>query len=310
MDEITFDALTRSVVTEAGSRRAVVRFLAGTVLGAIATRLGPAEGAAAKAKSHKGQPKRTHQESGHSSHKRRDQAHSHQKGEQRVQPEGKHKGKGKKGNRHHNAPQSSPPLAPLPPGCESCTACQMCQDGACVADPDLAGVPCEGSGAGCNYCYLGQCIADEQPPCDDGTCAHRGTCCPGRKYCSDPGSRLGFFCTDPTACCDDEKKCGDQCVPRTYCCELDPVPLCSDFCARLGCVNGEWKCVPLPDGTTCLRSSGPDGKCCQGACSMEEIICPAYPWRHYNPQTCRCECNDGLVDCPGGYQNRPCCEPF
>ena len=43
MDESTFDALTRSVVTEAGTRRAMMRLLAGTVLGAIASHLAPPE---------------------------------------------------------------------------------------------------------------------------------------------------------------------------------------------------------------------------------------------------------------------------
>ena len=40
MDETTFDALARSVVSEAGTRRAVVRLLAGTMLGALTSSAG------------------------------------------------------------------------------------------------------------------------------------------------------------------------------------------------------------------------------------------------------------------------------
>src|SRR5215218_5683025 len=57
MDETTFDALTRSVVTEAETRRAVVRLLVGTVFGTIASRLEVAEDAVAKAKPHRGKAK-------------------------------------------------------------------------------------------------------------------------------------------------------------------------------------------------------------------------------------------------------------
>src|SRR4051812_37476121 len=99
MDETVFDALTRSVVTEAGPRRAVVRLLAGTVLGAIASRLAPLEEATAKARSHRGKARRPHQ-----------------KKDRGLQSEGKRKGK-RKGKGHQAPPQSPPPLPPLPPGC-------------------------------------------------------------------------------------------------------------------------------------------------------------------------------------------------
>ena len=76
----------------------------------------------------------------------------------------------------------------------------MCQDGACVPDPALGGVPCDGSGAHCNYCLNGECIATEQRPCDDGFCPHRGQCCPGVKKCEDLAMPEGFVCIPrPTA---------------------------------------------------------------------------------------------------------------
>src|SRR4029450_2461578 len=102
------------------------------------------------------------------------------KGHEQPHAEGKGKRKGKKHHKPSPAsppPSPPPPLPPLPPGCETCNECQMCQDGTCVPDPALGGVPCQGSGPHCNYCLLGQCIATEQRPCDDGVCARRGQCC-------------------------------------------------------------------------------------------------------------------------------------
>src|SRR5215212_3852748 len=217
MDQTTFDALTRSVVSEAGTRRAVVRLLAGTVLGALTAHLSPAEGAAGKAKRHSAKAKSAHQEPGHRSPKRRGQADPHQNAARGVQSEGKHKGKDK-GKHHKQTPQDPTPLPPLPPGCEGCNECQMCQDGACVPDSALAGVPCLGSGATCSHCLLGVCTANEQLPCPDGICVRRGQCCSGEKYCSDPESSTGFSCIDPTGCCPSQKKCSNTCVSISACC--------------------------------------------------------------------------------------------
>jgi hypothetical protein len=50
MDHRDFDALTRSALAAGGSRRALLRLLAGSALGGVAARLGLAEDAAAKAK--------------------------------------------------------------------------------------------------------------------------------------------------------------------------------------------------------------------------------------------------------------------
>ena len=50
MDQRTFDALTRSLVTEEGTRRGLLGLLAGSALSSVAGRLGLTEVAAAKAK--------------------------------------------------------------------------------------------------------------------------------------------------------------------------------------------------------------------------------------------------------------------
>ena len=50
MELDSFDALTRSVVTENGTRRALLRLLAGSALSAVAARLGLVDPAEAKAR--------------------------------------------------------------------------------------------------------------------------------------------------------------------------------------------------------------------------------------------------------------------
>ncbi len=280
MDESTFDAITRSAVTEAGPRRAIVRLLTGTVLGAIVSRLAPLEEATAKAKRHKGKVKHGHQQGGPS--------HRHHKAERGAQSEGKRK-KGKKGKSHHKSPP------PLPPGCQNCNACQMCQDGACVPDPDLGGVPCQGSGPHCNYCLLGECVATEDRPCDDGFCPHRGTCCPGEKYCSDPETPIGFACVGPTDCCPNQKKCGNACISLSGCCAPEKK------CPGGSCV-AQQACCPETAPATC-------GEC-------EVAVCNSGNWVCQRQNDC---CPAGGVFCrsvPGQYWPNPgislpndCCPP-
>src|SRR5262245_27175476 len=192
MDELTFDALTRSVTREMGPRRAVLRLLAGTVIGAITSRLGQA-GGVAQASSPRGKSRRTHP-----AHQRQGQGHAHQQDDQRVRSEGKRKGKSKKGKRHHH----SPPAPPLPPGCQHCNECQMCQDGACVSDSALNGVACQGSGAACGYCQGGQCAPSLISPCGDGFCPSRqNRCCADEKLCPDHESPTGIACIPKENCC-------------------------------------------------------------------------------------------------------------
>ncbi len=252
MDESSFDAITRSVGTEAGPRRAMVRLLAGVVLGAIASRLATPERAAAKAASHKGTSKRRHSSSRYLSPPHEGQpSNSHHRPGPGVQSEGKRK-KGKKNKRHHSPPP------PLPPGCQNCNECQMCQDGVCVPDPDLGGVPCQGSGPTCSHCLNGVCTVNEQLPCSDGICVHRGTCCPGEKWCEDHNSSTGFSCIDPSGCCPRERVCSDgTCGTSTRCCPNERK------CPGSGCVPAGACCPSETDAHFCPPTPEyPQGFCC------------------------------------------------
>ena len=60
VDHDTFDALTRTAATDGGTRRTLLRLLAGSALSAVAARFGLAKEATAKAKQHKGKAKRKH----------------------------------------------------------------------------------------------------------------------------------------------------------------------------------------------------------------------------------------------------------
>ena len=189
VDHDTFDALTRTAATDGGTRRTLLRLLAGSALGAVAARLGLAEEAAAKAKQHKGKAKRKH----HLAPSQPDQA-DHAAAKSPGHPASSGVQSERKRRHHHKPP-------PLPPGCEDCTECQMCKDGACVRDPDLERVRCQGSGATCGYCQGGVCTPSDQRPCDDGVCPRKGQCCSGEKWCEDPESSTGFACVGETDCC-------------------------------------------------------------------------------------------------------------
>jgi hypothetical protein len=206
MEMKSFDALTRQLSEAGPSRRLVTRTLVGALLGGawagVTAHFGLADPAAAKPSNHKAKAKSKHK------------SHAQRQADGQPHPEGK-KGKGKK--RHKKSPPS--PLPPLPPGCEHCNECQMCQDGACVPDTSQGGVPCQGSGALCNYCLNGVCTATEQHPCDDGVCVHRGQCCPGQRKCDDLGMPEGFYCIPETNCCPGLKRCPNgACVIVEACC--------------------------------------------------------------------------------------------
>jgi hypothetical protein len=285
MDDIAFDALTRSAVTDISTRRTLVRLLVGTALGAVTSRLGLTEDTEAKAKPHSGKSKRKHQQPTHTSQER--QARQHPTSSGGVQSEGKGKGKGK--GKGHKPP-------PLPPGCKNCNACQECKNGTCVPDTSQERVRCEGSGAACGYCQSGACAPSDERPCADGVCPKKGQCCPeeGAKQCPDPGSQRGFYCVDKNACCPEtertcasgrclpraaccpeqkrcgptlcvgqneccpgEKSCGDEtCVSTDACCPNDPEPAC-DPCHEAVCAGGGW---------VCRAKCQPDEACCQGVC--------------------------------------------
>jgi hypothetical protein len=250
MEMKSFDVLTRQLSEVGATRRLVTRTLArallGGVLAGVAARCGLAEPAAAKSKHHKAKPKPKY--TSQAQWQTHGQAHA----------EGKRKGK----KRHKKSP-----LPPLPLGCQNCNECQMCQDGACVPDPDLGGVPCQGSGPTCSHCLNGVCTVNEQRPCPDGICAHRGTCCAGEKWCEDHNTSTGFSCIDPNRCCPRERTCPDgTCGTNTRCCSNERK-----------CPGGG--CVPL-------------GQCCPSETSAH--YCPATP--EY-PQGVCCTPPEGL-SCP------------
>ena len=108
MESDRFDALTRTLTSAGSSRRQALRALGsvllGGALGSVATRLGWTEDAEAKAKKHQ-----------KAKSKRQSKARTEHRKHRQFQAEGKHKGKGKKGNHHHAA--AEPPTAvTAPPG--------------------------------------------------------------------------------------------------------------------------------------------------------------------------------------------------
>jgi hypothetical protein len=401
MENKQFDALTRRLSEGESSRRQTLCMLGGalfsTALGAVAACIGFADDTEARAKpSHEKAKKHKHHEAPSQpapagQRVAKSQTHLKSGG---VQSEGKNKGKGK-GNGKGKGKGHKPPS--LPPGCEDCTECQMCKRGACVPDPALERVRCQGSGATCGYCQAGVCTPSEERPCQDGVCPRKGQCCPeeGTKQCIDHDLPRGFYCVDKnvccpdtertcasgsclprTACCPEQKRCGptlcvgqheccpgqkqcangacvaadtccpeqwtcadgscmpqDQCCPdeqrcpdgsclsRGVCCrgqrqcndgscvgsdECCPSATPCNSCQVRVCVDGEYVCRPGPDGTNCQMFPGDaPGFCCHGQCTREQIVCPAYPWRAYNPNTCLCECTGGSIDVPGSQ--RLCC---
>jgi hypothetical protein len=327
MDHEEFDALTRTMADGGTTRRAALRFVSGGLLGVLAARLGLPEDAAATPKKRKRRPEPKRHDS--------------------LQAEGKRRKKRRK------KPQEPPPL---PPGCQQCNDCEMCQDGVCVPDVDLEGVRCQGSGAACGYCQFGQCAPSVVPPCADGVCPQREQCCSEEKRCPDRESESGWACVGKDDCCPDEKRCangcvdrraccpedrprcgqcgeicvngtwqcsaqkpcGGECIPEDECCWENP-PACESGCQRLVCVSGELQCQDLPLGWPCRLPRGVDGTCCNGQCTREALICPAYPWREFNTETCHCECPPGSIPdsffaglcCPAGYLSNwdgKCCD--
>jgi hypothetical protein len=250
MDQEAFDDLTRSAAGGPGTRWQALRALSGALLsggfGGVAAWLGLLDETAAKATKRRAKSRR--KRGPRAEPKTHEQLHAQGRGK------GKGMGKGKKGK---GKGQKTPPL---PPGCQACNECQMCQDGACVPDSALAGVPCLGSGATCSHCLLGVCTANEQLPCPDGICVRRGQCCSGEKYCSDPESSTGFSCIDPNGCCPGQKTCGSTCVSISACCPGEK------RCGGGPCVSDATCC---PDERQCR-----DGVCvAAGTCCLYERRC-------------------------------------
>src|SRR4051812_44643256 len=194
MEETTFDALTRAVVRQDGTRRAVVRLLAGSALSMVVAHLGKSGEVEAKAKKpqQKGRSKSKHQQR---THRQGRPSRTH------ATPSGHVHSTGKKRHHHkqpdHPAAASPPSPPPLRPPCEG--GLQQCPDGSCVS--------------------ADQCCAGEIR-CLDGPCVGPDQCCPGEQRCPE-GSCVGL-----DDCCEDKKKCGSGCIYREACCEEEPYPLC------------------------------------------------------------------------------------
>jgi hypothetical protein len=269
MDHGHFDDLTRSMAAGAGTRRALLRRLAGVTLGVLVARLTLDDGGEAKPK-HAKEASNAHRE-----HPRRRPperpAQAHAKASGGVQSEGKHKGKGKgKGNGKHHPP-------PPPSGvCDN--GHPRCPDGSCTS----VGQCCPGSRR-CDdgFCYKEDQCCPEEWQCADGSCVPNTQCCAGEKRCA------GGECVSETLCCSDEKKCGGDCIPKNECCELT-YPLCDRGCNFIRCVDGEWECQPRPFGDYCLMPWYDPGICCKGQCTRTHILCELNGTR-INPDTCGCE---------------------
>ncbi len=321
VDHRDFDALTRSAMAEGGTRRALLRLLAGSALGSFVARIGLGDVNAAKPKQQK------------ANKKRRRPTQAERKRQDQLQAERKGKGKGKPGKKK---PKPKPPQ-----GCTEtfCDNGGRCCGGSCAAPGDccpsekkcgggcIAATTCcpydertcpDGSCVGLDACCPGEkecagglCISvfeccPDARMCDDGSCVAAGKCCPDERLCPND------WCAPADECCPGRKPCADgSCVPLEHCCPdhpHDPVPLCAN-CHYLECDDGEYVCRkelayctcpaevmvcpnaparswPLPDGGSINLSNG----CC--------------PWHHlgWDPATGAYMC----LEEPGGQTGWIC----
>jgi hypothetical protein len=293
MDYGQFDDLTRSVAGDCGTRRAVLRLLAGGVVGGFVARLGLTETAETKAK------------------KKRKQ---HKPGEQ-SQPTGGVQTEGKRNKRKNRDKNRDKKPKPKPPECYSngaCGPCQSCVNGTCMDLVPLCPGDC--TKAVCNsetnswecrstcqlqdsICCQGQCLASpacgntgkqlnmetcqcECPPgkkeCPNDSCVPDYACCPGETSCG------GGRCASAGQCCPGMKPCDNVgCIPDNSCCRFGPFPDCTG-CTQMTCDNGDWLCVEKPgvdcgSGTCCpTHESGyscREGKCCRHDPNTGWYIC-------------------------------------
>jgi hypothetical protein len=252
MDHGQFDALTRSVMVEGGTRRALLRFLAAGTLGGVAMRLGLVAGADAKPKAKQHTPQKPKKK------KHAPQAERNAPGQ--LQAAGKGKGKKGKGKKK--------PKNPPPAECDETkpVLCQPCEEPICV----LGDWACRSNGE--TPCSDGSCVAadaccPDKYQCEDGTCVDPfDECCPGQKKCAGGG------CVVVEECCPGQKWCpGGYCIPQEECCPGGIPPLCS-ACERVVCEGGDYVCRPNPFLKAC-----PDGSCValHACCTGEPGCCPA-----------------------------------
>ena len=228
-----FDDLTRSVVGEGGTRRAVLRVLAGAALGGLVARLGLAEDAEAK-------PRR----------KKRKQ---HKPGE-KSQPTGGLQSEGKRNKKRKNKPKGKKqcsdivPLCPKPcqePRCDLATGkyvCQdMCREGWSCCN-GLCEPPCTN---GCMEDPNQACLCEKPPADEDVYCALEHLC--GENPCPAGKEHDSATCT-----------CGDTC--------LDATPNCN------GCPAGRWSTPTTPTGAVPKRTTSPVrrgvARCASTACPV------------------------------------------
>ena len=272
MEQERFDALTRIVASEPGSRRQALRALGGLLLkgglGGVAAQLGLTEVAA-------GKPRRQ----GKSKHKRNPHRERHEHGSLRTAGKGKSKGKGKGKHKPHKKPENPEPSPSSPP----------------APEPQLCDAYCDLEGGRC--CH-GECIDPsmccypEEKTCGDGSCVAADVCCfPEERSCD------GGVCVPRQQCCPGEKPCQGGCVPTETCCPSDPYPECSSPCDEIVCKNGAWACNSnheCPSGGTYNHEH------CR--CEFCEVIC--------NATTHLCQaigCNDGEW-CTDGFCGTACTE--
>jgi hypothetical protein len=264
MDQQTFDTLSRSVGEHAGTRRALLRLVAGSALAGVAARFSRLESEAAKTHKHEtsGRAKQAHRAAGRSAR------HS----PAGVHTEGKGKGNGKHRRRHappKDPQQPKPQLCPV-----DCTdeGGKCCSDGSCVSrllccpGEKSCGERCVAATTCCpgeSPCADGLCPAPgkcckEEFRCDDGTCiAPLDECCPGQRMCA------GNRCVPKNTCCPGHKKCqDDSCVTADQCCSEAPTPSCRP-CEMAVCERGEM---------VCRASDGLDA--CQTVCPEGSVSCP------------------------------------
>lgn len=234
MDHETFDSLTRFAAADGGTRRGLLRLLAGSALGSVAARLGLSDDATAKTKRHG---------------KRR---HDHQPARQ-VQAAAK---KRKNKNKDKRKDKDKPPTTCKP-------GSRPCSNGNCIADlPHMCCMDEEFCpGGGCRA--KNECCSGDRQCYGTTTCVKPNECCPAEKKCGDGE------CYPQDGCCPGQKNCGGGvCVAPNECCELTG-PLCADECAEAVCVNGEWKCRSecTGDKTCCMGVCLPP---CPNGCNVDE----------------------------------------
>jgi hypothetical protein len=275
MDEHHFDALTRTVATDAGTRRTLLRVLAGSALAHVAARFGLVEDA--KAKTRKTKRRKATQRKGQPERK----AHG------QLQAERNRKGNGKKRRKKPQEPPSPPPPSPPHPLDPPCSEDKRaCPDGSCV-DPLLC---CEGEkpcGGGC-IAATSCCPYTERQCLLDDTCVPKDQCCSSQIKC--PGGE----CVGLDDCCHGQKLCFSTCVAKDACCAADPFPLCGP-CEEVFCNQGSWACRRRSDLKQC-----PDG-----SCVVPDACCPGDQPQCGFCEVAACEngkqvCTPVMQECPGG----------